>query len=226
MIDKIRKLLLLSQNNPNVHEAAAAFGRAQEIASKHAIDLDMVDTCGERLAPPNVTQKIVDACGRIETWRWQLVQAVARANRCNVFVSPGRGVGVYGTAADIAVTAEISRVIRDTIVHLSRQAGRGKGRTFSRNFRIGAVHEIGQRMREADARALEESRQTAEIAGNTDAHSTALVRRAVVARAVKDYGDQNFKAKGRIYKGATSFGYDQGRIAGRSIGLASRGALK
>lgn len=237
--DIVLKLLALAKNNPNVNEAAAAFARAQEIAARHAIDLDTLADDEPDTTPPLTVEAIckreVERMGKVVAWKASLLTVIANANRCKVYTGhtyvngPMRTLCAYGQPSDLDTVAYMYNAIKREIDRLARDTARGKGRSWGRNFRLGAVHEIGQRLTQARAKAVQSARDDAFARGG----ETALVRvdRALehaerIDAACSDYGRDTLRLRsGGGFQGAGSYGYGEGRAAGRSVGLGGGRAL-
>lgn len=258
--DKIRKLLKLAADNPNVNEAAVAFAAAQDIATRHALDLDEISTDDEERhdeAPRTVEEItkrfICEFNGKAVYWKLQLADAVTDANGCKYFYNSHRGITAYGQWSDLDTTAimfnaieiQIERLARDAVkVHKDQlieewgslqeatDCGEDSPRTFGRNFRLGAVHEIGHRLRSRKETVSVERRNIKAVGDDTTA---ALVRvdRAAEYLVRVDAAVAKFR-KGLNLGGGSSFsgatggggGYAAGRAAGRTVGLGGGRALK
>lgn len=105
VIDKVRRLLRLAES-ANEHEAAAAAARAQELMTRHRIELAALDVAGDEEVELNETP--VDEFGRMVWWRHILASAVAEANGCRIITNRRRGSVrelLVGTRSD----AELAR---------------------------------------------------------------------------------------------------------------------
>jgi hypothetical protein len=238
--EKIRKLIALAGNNPSVHEAAAAFARAQELAAKHAIDLDALacDRAEADDAPrvESIQTRTIDTLGKIPAWRYQLLTEIAKVNRCKTFswyendgTGPRRTLHAYGQPSDLDTVAYMYAAISREIERLALAAARGKGRSWGRNFRLGAVHEIGQRLREAQRSAVQSAREQAFADGGETALvriDRALVHAGEIAETVDRYGRERLKLRsGGGFQGAGSYGYGEGRAAGRGVSIGGGRAV-
>ena len=239
-VERVRKLLALARNNPSVEEAAVAFARAQELAARLQLDLD--DTSGPPEAPDadrpveQIDDLELDTFARAPAWLVELAEAVAHANRCGFYWRSGQrgghagGVYCYGQPSDMAAVAYMYQAIKREVDRLARHAARGKGRSWGRNFRLGAVEEIGHRLQQARRRAVASAKSEAFEQGG----ETALVRvdRALehdqqVRDAVGIYRDEYLNlVPATGFAGAGAYGYDAGRRAGRTVTLGGGRALK
>ena len=91
--DRIRKLLRLAADNANVNEAANAFAAAQELATRHALDLDNLTDVSEEVEPPreveNIEDRWIEQWGKAVPWKLTIAGAVARANGCDEYYLSG-----------------------------------------------------------------------------------------------------------------------------------------
>lgn len=142
IIEKIKKLLSLSENNPNEHEAAAAAEKARELLE--AYDLSMLD-CKEKLE--EVTEKHVDT-GKMNLPLWisQLAAIVSEHFNCYSLVfKRGRESKVIifiGTETDIAVTESVYTYLMHTVIKLSDNQyvpSNINARRYKESFKIGVV---------------------------------------------------------------------------------------
>lgn len=101
VIDKIRKLLALSGNNPNEHEREQAMQRALEMLAKHNLTMSDVGPIGRDKPQLHLTDIHSDR------WRMILCSAVAELYYCRVLLRNGR-ILFLGTPQNAAAAQEIS----------------------------------------------------------------------------------------------------------------------
>ena len=102
VIEKIRKVLELSKNNPSENEAQAAALKAQELMAQYHISMaDIEDVDGiEEIVEEHVT------VGSGKKWKYKLANAVAKNFRCRHFYY-GRSIIVfYGYETDAKIAAQ------------------------------------------------------------------------------------------------------------------------
>jgi len=229
--DRIRKLLALARNNPSVHEAANAFARAQELAARHALDLDDM---GE-LEPgthaifrdvERVTAQKLCSFRRAPLWLVRLADDLSKLHRCRCYYTTKVGIYAYGQPSDLHTVAYMFEAIRQEIDRLASVASRGMGRSWGRNFRLGAVDQIRCRLQRATDTAVRQAKEEAFAKGGDAALvrvSHALEREEKVREAVDAYGERlglgrsSFRARG-------SYGYAEGRKAARGVTLSGKDA--
>lgn len=83
LIKRIRKLLALSRNNSNPHEAAQALSRAQALMRKHGIteldaDISVIKTSSSKGAPSEAE--------KVPVWMGRLMNVVAGAFGCHTYL--------------------------------------------------------------------------------------------------------------------------------------------
>jgi len=144
---KIKKLLDLSKNNTNVHEAAAAYHAAQKLLTQHRLSL--VDL--EKADDSDYDFDDVYYGKRKITWKGVLASGIAKCNGCRAFwraTRAGRVLQVVGKKANIDIVkwlyASVSAQI-ESLCKLAVQASYG-GKTFSNNFKLGASNAVIQRL--------------------------------------------------------------------------------
>lgn len=165
-VDRVRKLLALSESS-NANEAAAAAAAAQRLMEQHGIDAAMLDTEDEP-DEPVAEHHIGDEGKRVATWRNALAYALARANGCkSILRKQQRGptkLVLIGRASDAAVVRYMYRYLTNEIDRLCEAEARSRGRagkTWRTNFRVGAVDVITRRLDEAKRQARQERRMQA-----------------------------------------------------------------
>lgn len=223
--ERIRRLLALSESS-NVHEAAAAAAKAQELMSKHQIDsAELAEQAGE-VDEPLCDEDLQVFGARLVTWRATLAGAVAEANGCDSYNQVWRGEGGRQVRALTRIVGPASSVqaVRYLVAYLEREIGRlcqversaGRSEAYWLNsFRLGASYEIGRRVKEA-ARAAKTA-----AAG----HGCALARidrdagRVAAAMAAKEMGKSRHPSIGN------SQAFMEGIRAGRTVGVESGPAL-
>ena len=186
----------------------------------------------------------------VVTWRLRLASVVARGNASRVYTTrvetPGRPVvtqykwgetkrtdraviSIVGRPGDVETVRYLYEYVRRETERLCGEQGRGCGRTWANNFKVGVVEEVGRRLADAKRSAVEAVRQ--EVAGQVPPERAL----AVVNRGLERYarrGDEtdawvlkNLRLHARAATTSTYHGgaRDAGRQAGAGIALGSRG---
>ena len=104
MIEKVKKLLSLANNNPNENEAISSALKAQEIMAKFDIEeyeLDDVVEC----------EKIVDKetyVGAGKKWKGRLASIIARNFRCKIYYSAKKtSIFFHGHESDTEIASQV-----------------------------------------------------------------------------------------------------------------------
>jgi hypothetical protein len=169
IIDKIRKLLLLAGNNPSQEEAAAAFARAQELATRHRIELAEISTDEPNPEDEMVHESIATGTKSHPGWRKILLAGVYHPLGVCVILSNNGSYIVAGKRGDSDTAKYLYAAIGNEIERLASVNARGKGRSFANAYRVAAAAEVAKRLREQHAQTIQQAR----AAGAT---ATALAR--------------------------------------------------
>lgn len=235
IIEKIRKLLALSENNTSVNEAATAAAMAQALMLENK--LSSADIKDESEKEGIIESTFLELGDRLITWRGQLMYALCQNNFCSVFSSSiltptglQKCYKIIGRKSDTDGVQYLFLYLVNEINRLADEYG-GRldfkpGKSWFNSFRIGAVDVIRQRMTQQRKDTEDTFRASASL-GNAQA-STALM---VINRSddeVKKYKEAHYPNLRKTYsKGPTSNdGYGAGKRAGASINLGrSEGQL-
>lgn len=244
IVDKIKKLLRIAES-ADVNEAANAAGKAQQMMEAHNIDLAMLpaDDDGNAVTEEEVREfdgkEALHTSARVASWQSQLSHRIAKSNGCSTFMGHTydpdshkylRTLGIVGRPSDVATVRYLFQYLRGEIDRLCKKSARGKGRTWANSFRLGAVHEVGRRLKEAKEAARQEAREKMEALEGDQ--TTALARLdtalALIDRRLNDtksWMDANMNLRStRARSAQRDWGaYESGREAGSSISLGSSG---
>lgn len=105
VIEKINKLLLLSDSsrNPSEHEAIAASLQVQKLLAKY--NLTLTDVTGER-KEEDVEQSIADV-GKGKKWKFALAITIANNFACKCYAVGREQIVFYGYKADIVAARRV-----------------------------------------------------------------------------------------------------------------------
>jgi hypothetical protein len=215
IIDKIRKLLALAGNNPSVEEAAAAFARAQDLATRHRIELASVEIGAEE-DTELVQERVKASTGkRVMGWKKTLAWSMQSMGVYVLFYQGDGQFSFAGTKADVDTARYMFSAICAEIERLAKDQAYGGGRAYVNAFKLGAAREVCRRLDYQHAATMREARQ----AGTSE---TALARvadsHAVAKRWVKD--DLGVRTSAAAAPRCSSWtGLDHGRRAGATIDL-------
>ena len=107
ILNKIKNLLDLANNNPNENEAIAAALKAQELMAKYNIELDQLDS---KEKTREIVKEVYYQSGKHEMRKWKIGLAVIIAQnfRCKTyFVSSSNDVVFYGYKEDAKIALQV-----------------------------------------------------------------------------------------------------------------------
>ena len=208
LVDKVGKLLAQAEGTDNEHEAAAFVERAQQLATAHAVDLELArsrQAARRGVGEPLVQERLdVGARGkRGNRHRVLLYSVVARTNDVLVNVAhDSTYVLGFGHRADLEV---VERLWASLAVQMTAAAQRrldaGEHRragvaaqTWRLSFYDGWVAAVAARLQAARERAVAQSVEPADSAAPSGT-SAALVLRAKAER-VQDFYASTSEARG------------------------------
>jgi hypothetical protein len=108
IIDKIRKCLALSLNNPSAAEAESAALTAQRLMAKHGITAIDVE---DEMAQEDKIEIAVEEVGAGKAWKFQLATIIADNFRCKTFSYGKRSIAFYGYSTDAEAAKEVFRFL-------------------------------------------------------------------------------------------------------------------
>lgn len=123
VIDKIRKLLALANNNPNEREAEAASAKAHELLEAYNLDVAIVSKQSNKFAARD--QRIFQ--GGLYKWQRDLWDMTARLNFCKYYFKRGLEAGsqyeheLIGSKANVIATQIMANYLQQAIERLTRQ---------------------------------------------------------------------------------------------------------
>lgn len=217
IIDKVQKLLRLSQSS-NANEAASAAEKAQELIERYKLE-------DAQLTEHTATSEPIEDAARsgewldegVATWRKTLAGALAGANQC-ICYSSGSKVSIVGRRSDSQIVRYMYSYLVEEIRRLARIYGDELGGSYRTSFKKGAVRAISERLRDARKKVADEMRAT---------HSTALVVVDQRGTAVSKWVEVNLNlhfAKARRTR-VDADGYEDGIEAGKRVNLGGNQAL-
>ena len=220
IISKIQNLLNLSKNNINLNESAAAYKAAQKLLTRHKLTLADIQLKESKHSnePIEISDIPLYTGKRAITWKGCLADRIATANGCGVWWSKQWNNGwvnhlkIMGTASDIAICTWLFNNCVFQIENMCKvalAANPGGGKTFSNNFKIGAVDAIAERLTEAKQEVEKEYEGTAAMV---------LVKKNEI-EVSKAMNSMNLKPKKASYRSDYS-GYAAGKKAGKKVDLS------
>ena len=106
ILNKIKNLLDLANNNPNENEAIAAVLKAQELMAKYNIELDQLD---DKKETREIVKEVYYQSGKHEMKKWKigLAAIIAQNFRCKTYFLGGQDVVFYGFKEDAKIALEV-----------------------------------------------------------------------------------------------------------------------
>ncbi|MEV4641045.1 DUF2786 domain-containing protein [Actinoplanes sp. NPDC049548] len=219
MLSRVRALLAKAEATTFPAEAEAFSAKAQELISRHSLDEALLEA-GDTAVTPYARRLGVDH--PYESEKASLLDAVARANRCQVVWSPEFGFAtVFGFDADIdAVDLLHTSLLVQAHRAMARdeppggKAGRARLKTFRQSFLIGYAVRIGERLAEADRTALQGAADAAALL-------PVLASRETQVRQARERAFPR-TVRGRGFRVDSEEGWESGRTAADRATLGSR----
>lgn len=225
---RIRKLLALAANNPNVAEAESAAAEAQRLMLEYQISETTIED-----KPASVVDGDMDSGegkSRASMWKVYLASTISKHMSVRVFYTPGTDkIRVVGRGPDVAaasllyhhLVAQLDRaadVAWARVPAVERRATRGGKVRWVDTFHMGARDAIGKRM--SDQKRL--------VAGAAADPGAALVKidnyaREAHAAITKFLDDEGLKIR-RTTRSARTAGpgaFEAGQRAGNSASLSA-----
>lgn len=106
IINKIKNLFDLANNNPNEHEALAAALKAQELMAKYDVQLEQVKE--ESAESRKITTEVYKQTSKHEmkNWKYGLAGIIAKNFRCKTFCY-GSDIAFYGYEEDAKIALQV-----------------------------------------------------------------------------------------------------------------------
>lgn len=240
--DRIRKLLNLSKDSANEHEAATAAARASQMMAEHHITEAMLRLSDDSKQAELITEGKLDGtkvAGKRVAWKLAIASAVAESLGCEFWFHGGAGMAL-GRESSIQAWNYTSQYLMREIDRLATErwevekreatAHGHSARAWCNAFRVGAARAVATRLRyESEVnKAARRQRVAAAVPAAVAGDSTADA--SIQALAIVDRDEQEVKSRyAEISKGFTKAsaigkvsvrsGYHAGKEAGASIRL-------
>ena len=141
LIDKIQKLFALGKS-PNLNEAAAALGKAQELMDEYDLSFAEVNYINETTGRKGK---------KIYEWQTVLFAAVCYVNNCVAAQNRTRDYGrfsAYGRKINVFLSLEMFRYLVDAIERIAKTECKGKGHKYNHDFKMAAAKTLRDRLNE------------------------------------------------------------------------------
>jgi Protein of unknown function (DUF2786) len=231
ILHRVTALLAKAESTTYADEAEALTAKAQELMTRHAIDVAVVET--GRGGGAGVSGRRIGIDDPYARARVMLLSEVARANRCRAVWSRGLGFAtLFGDegdldAVEVLYTSLLVQATRAMVIARPGGADEGRrgpasgsaARSFRQSFLVAYAHRIGDRLRRvAEATAAEAA------AGSGDAGLLpVLARRADAAEAAAAAAFPNLRSFSTT--GRDAEGWAAGRQAADRADLGTDGVV-
>ncbi len=122
VIEKIRKLMALAENNDNEHQAESAANKARELLEAYNLDMAIINRDTHTHSPRSEQNKR----GGLYNWQRNLWNEVAGLNFCKYWYKRGHRLGgqyehqLLGSKVNVIASTIMSEYLQDTIERLAR----------------------------------------------------------------------------------------------------------
>jgi hypothetical protein len=215
ILDRVKKLLALAENNSNIHEAASAMASAEKMMRKY--NLDRAEVMAANLKQDDLIEMMAErGKRRVPEWMGGLIVPVARAYDCEARYTWKNNVKYpefLGQTEDATVASWVFQFLVDEVERLSRayrrklrkDMGAGHGVNMA-DYRQGLVNEI-----QITLRQMKEEKQE-ELRNHEAGKALVVVKNQLIAQKYNvTY------SKRRQYRIRDASAYYQGRADGKKI---------
>jgi hypothetical protein len=163
VLRRIRGLLAKAESSEFPDEAEALTAKAQELMSRHAVDIALLDAGTGTPAGAGVGTRRVHVEDPYVSAKTQLLGAVADANGVRLVWYQSLGIAnLVGSPSDLDAVellfTSLLLQVSQALAAAERQAGRrSASRSFRRAFLLGYAHRVGERLLAARQRATAEA---------------------------------------------------------------------
>lgn len=238
VVEKIKKLLTLAQNNSNLEEATAAAEKAQALMEKHRIEqavLDMRDALG--------VEPLQDG-GLPNAWKVFLAYVLAKHNGCYLIKSDAydrdNKLLLVGESQDTRsvqslykyLAVEFNRLCFDAIMCYQKMTGQLPSKAYVESFFTGATQAVDARLKDITT-VVRNEQIVAAGTENVVKVCSAIERLDNRIQAAKDWvvsknidGIENLQFKSESVKTDSREGFTAGARAAADLELERKDALK
>jgi len=220
VLQRVRALLAKAESTEYEAEASALTAKAQDLMTRHAIDLATVEAIGATPGEPSVIRVAVDP--PYADAKALLLQTVAAASRCRAVSMPTLSMSsVVGFPVDLEAVQLLFTSLLVQAQHALRLAAsrsgpgdRPRSQRFRSAFLLGFADRIGDRLEQTNRTAY------ADAAGSSTTFLPVLRSREV---RIDEFIDERWGklTAGRVRGGIDGAGWVSGSIAGDAAELTS-----
>jgi hypothetical protein len=167
IIERIKKLLALANNNPNEAEAQSAAAKAQEMLEQHNLDVAAIGHTAQGRPRKDQKQK-----GGLYGWQRKLWENVAKLNFCHYWSIKGLARGptyehrIVGSHANVVSTELMAEYLQGAIEKMAQTWAKEQGykSVFVREaiaYREGLAERIALRLSQLREQRIAEAKQKA-----------------------------------------------------------------
>ncbi|MFI5260787.1 MAG: hypothetical protein ACHQU0_03265 [Candidatus Paceibacteria bacterium] len=251
IIDLLKKLIASEKSEREIGNLAAAetfAAKAQELLTKHKLEMTDVEFAAEEANEPIIGENIstddligIDSKKTNDRWHSVLFSAIADANFCKVMSGKSNRFVIVGRATDRATTAALFTYLSQACIEMARrECSANRYHTGISIFGYDSVRS-GRRGSSAENRAFVSSfktgfavaiyhrlqRKKAEL--KAGAQQQGLIRidqmEKAVAKEFKNIFPGSYTAKQRV-TARNARGYDAGKSYGQAVGINNSLRLK
>lgn len=229
ILDKVKKLLALSEGTANLHEAELATQRVEELLAAH--NLSMADALAHGQALNGEADRISErfATPHLDYAFMKLWCAVADAHYCKIVYNPPQKQGevgyrytLIGRRSNVQASAMLAEYLSEAMlrltadaVELNRRLGAPvHGRTVRKDFMLGMVATLRRRL--SDRKRADKTPEASMTAGPSDSTALALWGR--------DEGKANEEYQSIIFPHLSAASYSPSVMAGSAAYAAGKAA--
>lgn len=231
IVSKVQKLLRLSSANNNAHEAGLAAAKAQQLIDEHNLSAALLALDDANPVDSVDDEPIMDfgssplhVAPQLRRWRGQLAMTIAKYNGCKVYRTGGN-LKIIGRHSDAETVRYLFAWLERETERLAAEAGRGQGKTWRDNFRIGVVEAIDAKLKAQHEAFAQQARSSAgtELMRVNQALARVEQRTASVERWAK--ANTKLRSSGSYRQTQDPSARAAGREAGAGLNLGRRTAL-
>lgn len=225
--EKLKSLLALAANASTEHEASTAAAQAAKIAEKYRIDVATLEGVGEATEQASRADDPLFKSRRKSAWKIQLSLILAKDNNCIIFCDATYNgnkiqetrIEIIGKPSDVQVVKYLFAYLTSELTRLSRLKGKGKGKSFSNSYLLGAVTGIRSQLETAK----EEVRRGVDFAALIKINQSAIeakeeaIRLYPNSRTFTTLGARNYVAFGKGVQDGKNIHLGKNLSAGRLL---------
>ncbi len=201
VLERVKKLLALANNNDNEHQAQAASQKAMELLAKHNLDMAMVGHTAKGKQGSNRSDN--KRKGGLYGWQRALWKSVSELNFCMYWALKGNGKGatyehrILGRAENVLAAEIMAEYLQSTVERLAQRWAKDQGYSSvfvsdAIAYREGMATRLTERLADIRRERLaEDERKKKEHAAAAKHPGAAPGNSLVLADVISDENDLN-----------------------------------